>query len=163
MRNLLIATLLLGTPLFGSIQGKVHDFPTFLKKLVSSVEDGEKSALSAQALKQRPEWKQAYRRVDENSSAHTWRAGREELSIDTFCATSEQEAAEKMEQALLGLSIRILRKEPEPELAGIADDVYSHGSTIYFRKANILVHIGATSPELAKKYARRIAALITDK
>lgn len=157
MKTLLIGTLLLCSPISASIQIMNKDFPTFLKRLVDSVERGEKRGVSIQATE--PAWELTDKQVDVNSSYHSWKSGREGLSIRTFYATSVKEAGEKLQQELLHLSVGLAKTA---ELADIGDDVYSYGRTIYFRKSNVVVMLSASSPELAVRYAKRIAGLISD-
>lgn len=162
---MLIGTLLLCTPINGSIQTMPHEFATFLNKVEAAVERRDKKTLSTQSAE--PEWKLAAKQVNENSSLHSWKSGRDGLTVQIVYASSEQEAAQKLDEVMNNVSLRITKMSvADLTTAGLTDlgpDVYSYGSTIYFRNSNIVVMIAATSTELARKYAKRIAALITDK
>jgi len=165
MKTLLIGTFLFLTPIYVSIQTMGQDFAGFLQKLETLVEKRDKQTLSIQSAE--PQWKLISKEVRETSSFHSWKSGRDGLTIQIVYASSEHDAEQKLDKIMNGISLQITKmSERDLTREGLSDlgsDVYNYGSSIYFRNSNVVVSVFATSTELARKYAKGIAALIKEK
>jgi hypothetical protein len=139
----------------GSLMALAPQGPTPLVQKVEALVKAEK-----------PDWVLVSEHIEgsQTSMVWKWEDGKKGIRLLIYEAASEKGAAEMLTYWVGHISVG-----PTGKLENLGDEAYIWKAsrlgtgTIQFRKANVYINMGASSPALVEEMARRIAEMIPKK